>query len=125
MSPSAPPELGFADIEPLQDYYHDGSGNYYSVARLVDEAKDLKPFDAPLAALDLSGEIWSGCNIFSLAYHCKKVKEADLSYPIILDWNGSIADGRHRVIKALVEGMTTIKAVRITWTMTPCRRDDD
>lgn len=110
--------LQFRDIEPLQDYYYDGK-DHYSVARLIDDTKHLKPFDLPLAGVDLSGVIWNDCNIFMLAFHCKKVMEADLSKPIILDWNGAIADGRHRIIKAIIEGRKTIKAVRITWTVTP------
>lgn len=118
------PKITFAEIEPLQDYYNDGCGNEYSVARLIDEAKDLKPFDCPIAALDLSHEIWAGCDIFTLAFHCKKVQEADLKYPIILDWRGAVADGRHRIIKALIEGRKTIKAVRITWKVQPDRRDE-
>lgn len=118
-----PPIIKFRDIDPLQDYYNDGRGNWYSVARLVDEAKDLEPFDLPIAGIDLDSEIWKGCNMFDLAFHVKKVQEADLRKPIILDWNGGIADGRHRIIKALVEGRRTIKAVRITWKITPDRTD--
>jgi hypothetical protein len=71
--------------------------------------------------LDLSGAIWSDCSIFELAWHCNKVVKADLRKPIILDWNGCIADGRHRVIKALIEGKRTIKAVRMTWKPDPCK----
>ena len=115
------PKVGFRDIDPLQDYYRDNDGAEYSVARLIDESKNLKPFDLPIAGIDLSYEIWQGCNIYELAFHCLKVKKADLAKPIILDWNGCIADGRHRVVKAIVEGKKTIKAVRITWKIQPCR----
>ena len=115
-----PPKLTFRDTDPLQDYYRNGD-NYWSVARIIDAAKDLEPFDLPIAGLDLSYEIWSGCNIFDLAFHCKRVNDADLSKPIILDWDGVIADGRHRVIKAIIEGRRTIKAVRITWKIDPDR----
>lgn len=117
-----PPKVTFSSIEPLQDYYHDRDGNAYSVARLIDDTKHLKPFDCPVAALELSDEIWQGCNMHSLAYHCKKVNQADLSKPIIIDSNGTVADGRHRIIKALVEGKRTIKAVRVMWKQTPCRK---
>jgi hypothetical protein len=114
------PQLKFRDIDPLQDYYFDGR-DYYSVARLVDETKHLEPFDIPLAAINLSDVIWGECNIFDIAFHVKKVQEADLDKPIILDWHGAIADGRHRVIKALANGHTTIKAVRMTWKIEPDR----
>jgi len=118
MTDKALKALKFRDSDPLQDYYFDGEDSY-SVARLIDEARDLQPFDLPIMGMDLSYQIWQGCNIFALAYHVKRVFDADLSKPIILDWNGSVADGRHRLIKALVAGKKTIKAVRITWRMTP------
>ena len=119
-----PPKIGFRDIDPLQDYYSDEQGDQYSVARLIDEAKNLKPFDVPIASLDLSGIIWNGLTIYQIAFHCHKVKKSDLSRPIILDWNGAIADGRHRIIKAIIEGKRTIKAVRITWTIIPDKKED-
>jgi len=114
------PKVTFRDADSLQDYYDDGRGNRWSVARLVDDTKNLKPFDAPLACIDLSGEIWRGCDIYELAFHCKKVMDADLTKPIIIAWDGSIADGRHRIIKALCMGKETIKAVRMTWRPSPC-----
>lgn len=119
------PAITFRDADPLQDCYIDRESNLYSVARLIDAAKDLTPFDMPLAGMDLSAVIWDDCNIFALAFHCKRVIDADLDKPIILDWNGTIADGRHRIIKALIEGKETIKAVRITWAMTPCRKAEN
>lgn len=121
---SKPPKISFGRIEPLQDYYRDGGGNLYSVAKLIDDTKSLKSFDAPLASLDLSGNIWNGCDMFDLAWHCNKVNKADLKKPIIIAWDGAIADGRHRVIKAIIEGKRTIKAVRMTWKPEPCRKGD-
>lgn len=115
------PRIPFTSIEPLQDYYRDSEGNLYSVARLVDDTKKLKPFAVPLAALSLSDVIWDDCNMFALAFHVKKVVGADLSKPIILDWNGDVADGRHRIIKALMQGKKEILAVRMTWKIEPCR----
>lgn len=120
-----PPQLEFNAIEPLQEYYYDGDGGHYSVAALVEASQDLPVFDCPLASLYLVGEIWNGCNMFELAYHVKRVMDADMSIPILIDWHGAIADGRHRVIRALAEGRTTIKARRITWKPKPCRTDPD
>lgn len=45
--------------------------------------------------------------------HYKRVQQADMSYPIILTPNGSVADGMHRLVKALLEGRLTIQAVRL------------
>ena len=118
------PSIEFAQHDPLQDYYSDGMGNWYSVARLIDAAKDFEPFEIPIAGIDLDFRIWKDCNMFGLASHVKRSINADLSKPIILDWNGSVADGRHRIIKALVNGDKTVKAVRLTHAMTPDRVDD-
>ncbi|GAG07020.1 unnamed protein product, partial [marine sediment metagenome] len=41
-----------------------------------------------------------------------QVNDADLSCPIILDDEGYVMDGRHRVMKALLLKKETIKAVR-------------
>lgn len=112
------PIVEFRDTDPLQDYYSDGR-HRWSVARLIDLAKDLPVFDVPVAALDLSGIIWDGQSIYGQAFNVRRVLDADLSYPIILDWDGTIADGRHRIIKAIVERKETIRAVRLTWRPDP------
>lgn len=116
-----PPRVTFRKPDPLQDYYCDGQGGFYSMAKLQDDAKALPVFDCPIAALDLSHQIWGGSDMLSLAFHCKRVMKADLSFPILLDWNGAIADGRHRVLKAIIEGKRTILARRLQWKPAPCR----
>lgn len=120
---SRPPKLRFAPIQPLQDYYDDGEGNYYSVARLIDDAKSLPVFDCPLAAINLTTQPWDGSDMYYLAWHVRKVIDADLSVPILLDWRGRIVDGRHRVIKAIAQGKRTIPAQRMTWKPEPDRTE--
>jgi hypothetical protein len=44
--------------------------------------------------------------------HIKLINEADLSYPIILSASGEVMDGRHRVVKAALEGNDGIEAVQ-------------
>lgn len=117
-----PPKVRLATAEPLQDYYRDADGNQYSVARLCDDSKSLPVFDMPLAGVSLSSRPWDGDDMTWLAFHVKKCMDADLSRPILLDWNGDIADGRHRVIKAIALGKSTIKARRMNWRPTPCKR---
>lgn len=53
--------------------------------------------------------------------HFKSVKQADLRYPIILDEDGEILDGRHRLMRAILDGYETIKAVRFIENPRPCR----
>jgi hypothetical protein len=122
---SKPPKVKMRAAEPLQDYYSDCEGNRYSVARLLDDSKDLPVFEVPVAALDLSAVIWDDASIYMLAFHVKKCMNADLDFPILLDWNGVIADGRHRVIKAIATGKRTVKARRMMWNPEPDKKKAD
>lgn len=47
-----------------------------------------------------------------VARHCQRINAVTFEYPIILSDDGTLMDGGHRLCKALVEGRTTIKAVR-------------
>lgn len=91
----------------------------WHVARLFQLAKELDVMDVPLEhiAMDYNYE---GLTLRELAGHMVAVNEANLKYPIILDEDGVIMDGRHRLIKSLVEGKKTIKAVRFKETPPPC-----
>ena len=57
--------------------------------------------------------------------HMMSVNNADLSFPIIMDEDGEVLDGRHRIMKALITGAETIKAVRFEENPSPCRVSDD
>jgi hypothetical protein len=98
----------FADNE-----YRDGTGNVWVVPRLAELAKKLEPFDLPLCGVDLSTKIFRPVECaFLMAYHLKRVQDTSLEHPVILDQYGMIMDGWHRVVKAILEGRETIKAVR-------------
>ena len=118
---SKPPKVTFRKPDPLQDRYSDRDGNLYSVARLVDDAKDLPVFEVPIAALNVGDAVWQDANILDLAFHVRKCMDADLDCPILLDWNGDIADGRHRLIAAIAKGKRSLKARRIAWKPEPCK----
>lgn len=91
-------------------------GDYkYKVTDLIEVSKNIKSFDLPLQGIDLSVRPWGeNMTIDSYIYHANRMSKADLKYPIILDNRGYICDGWHRVTKAIIEGRTTIKAVRLT-----------
>lgn len=44
--------------------------------------------------------------------HMKMVVDADLNCPVLMNQDGQIIDGRHRLAKALLEGCETIKVQR-------------
>jgi len=46
--------------------------------------------------------------------HCQRLSAADLSHPIIIDATGRVLDGVHRVAKAVLQGLTTVRAVRLS-----------
>lgn len=101
-----------------QTYQHDG--NIWSVARLAMLAKDLEVREVPIDFLCLS-DIYEKLNLMDMVMHMKAINNADLKYPIILSECGDIMDGRHRIMKALLLGKSTIKAVRFDENPTPCR----
>jgi hypothetical protein len=83
------------------------------VSNLIERAKGLGVFDLPLQAINSGTSVWSPIeSAYELAKAIKRVNETSFEYPVIMDQEGFIMDGWHRVAKALVEGRTTIKAVR-------------
>jgi hypothetical protein len=93
--------------------YTDEKGNVWTVSRLIEHAKGLPIFDIPVAAIHIGAKVFSDVRTArELAEHVKRVQETDLEYPVLMDPDGFIMDGWHRVTKALVEGRATIKAVR-------------
>ncbi len=98
----------------LDGRYIDEDGYVWAVARLIEYGKDLEPFDIPLSAIDISRKPFKAGTMTAreVAEHVKRTLEADLQYPVIMDPDGYIMDGWHRVMRALVEGRETIKAVR-------------
>ena len=56
--------------------------------------------------------------------HIEKVNSADLECPIILDEEGYVMDGRHRIAKALLQKVNSIKAVRFEKTPDCCYTKD-
>ena len=100
-----------------ESYYKRGA-YHYTASSLYRHAEKLglKPFKYPLACFDLSGEQASmrDLNLYDFANHVKRVMEADISIPIILDDYGMVADGIHRCIRAICEGKSYIMAYRLT-----------
>jgi hypothetical protein len=95
----------------------------WSVARLFTLAKDLKIMSIPLDHLNIYYK-YNNLTLREMVGHMKSVNNADLSYPIILDEDGELMDGRHRIMKAILTGKKTIKAVRFEVNPSPCKVDD-
>ena len=94
----------------------------YSIARLVTLSAKFKVMDIPINHLNVY-QIYKSLTLREMVKHMRAVNDADLSYPIILDEDGELMDGRHRIMKALLTEAKTIKAVRFDENPTPCRLD--
>jgi len=98
--------------------YGDGKGKHI-IANLILKAKDLPVQEMPLEHLNIYNIGFDSDSIRKFVSHMKSIMNADLDYPIILDEDGYVMDGRHRIAKALFEGKETIKFVRFENTPDP------
>jgi hypothetical protein len=90
------------------------------VTNLIEKAKDLEPFDLPVAGIYSGSAVWSLTgSAYGVAAHARRALDVNTTYPVILDEEGFIMDGWHRVLRALIDGATTIKAVRFDKTPQP------
>lgn len=98
----------------LDENYCSSGNDRWKATTLIECAKGLEPFDVPVAALPVNRMCWDrGAKTpLRLAEEMTRTMRADLDCPIILDEDGVIIDGMHRLAKALYEGRATIKAVR-------------
>lgn len=92
----------------------------WSVPRLFELARDLPILEIPLDHLNL-WYTYENLSLRDMVMHMQAVNAADLSKPIILDEDGELLDGRHRIMKALLVGHPTIKAVRFDENPSPCK----
>ena len=92
----------------------------WSVLRLIGLSKDLPVMEIPLDHLYIYHQ-YKNLSLRDMVSHMKAVIKADLNYPIILDEDGEIMDGRHRIMKALLYKKKSIKAVRFPENPAPCR----
>lgn len=96
-------------------------GRYsWSVPRLFELSRNLKVMEIPLDHLNLY-YTYEKLTLREMAMHMKAVNAADLESPIILDEDGELMDGRHRLMKAMILGEKTIKAVRFDENPSPCQ----
>ena len=76
--------------------------------------------DVPLRHLNVYNT-YEKLTLREMVMHMKAVNNADLEKPIILDEDGELMDGRHRLMKAMLEGAPTIKVVRFDENPPPCQ----
>lgn len=107
-------------LSPFADQSYTIDKKQWSVPRIAELAKSLPVFDAQIKSLSLRytfGEM----EMREMISHVESVQNANLDYPIIISAEGVIFDGRHRLIKAILMGHETIKAVRFDEDPAPCK----
>lgn len=90
----------------------------WDVDNLVRLTQDQPEELLPLSAIGEVDENWwfafgEEPTVRSVVEHVRLLQETDLDYPIIVDPDGRLMDGMHRVAKALSQGAETIRAKRL------------
>jgi hypothetical protein len=101
----------------------------WDVDRLIRLSRDLPVHDVPLDGIaEVDSDYWFGYGpivptVRRVVEHMRLITEVDLSYPIILAASGRVMDGMHRVARAILDGHSTIKAVRFVSDPEPDHRN--
>ena len=90
----------------------------WDVDKLVTASSTFVPKRVPLSKVRELHQPWSGDGDQQtwneLIAHVRLIDAADLSYPVILSADGSVMDGMHRVVKAILAGHKDIVAVQFS-----------
>jgi len=106
----------------------------WDVDRLIELSSALPVRDVALDSIDeIDYVYWFGDQVDRptvrrVVDHLRLIEDVDFSHPIILGVDGRVMDGMHRIAKALLEGRSTISAVRFATHPDPdyrnCRPED-
>jgi len=86
----------------------------WDVHRLIDLTSGFSATDVPLDDIrELDESFWFSSEgdlptCRKIAEHARLINETSLEYPIILNADGRVMDGMHRVCKAWMSGMKSI-----------------
>ncbi|MBE4618247.1 chromosome partitioning protein ParB [Vibrio navarrensis] len=97
---------------------NDGIQSVWMIERIWQLAETLPTEEIPIADICGPDEVtWFGdsgpgptCR--AIAEHCRRINNADLSYPVILTEDYRVFDGMHRIAKCIMQGKTTIAVKR-------------
>jgi hypothetical protein len=115
-----------------RQYYFKPTDNGYDawdVGHLIELSADLPVQQVPLASIrELDTVYWFGADgspttVRIMVRHMQRINEVDLSYPVILNAQGHIMDGMHRVARCLLEGRSSVTAVQFVEQPEPDHRN--
>ena len=92
-------------------YYR--AGKTWEDVKLWEATKDNEVISFAVADFIKQDTYWNIGTFKDLAEEIKMALKADYSYPIIIDEQGGLVDGAHRIVHAYLDGVETIKAVTI------------
>jgi len=96
-------------------YFSKDTENYWSAKSLYEQAKKEKAraYKFPLEHFDFTIKVYEHTErLTDLAYHFRRIMNADCSIPIIVSPLGDVLDGYHRILKAVVT-RETVYAYRL------------
>jgi len=101
-----------------------GGRGYWWTQRLWALAADLPVIQVPIADIaEFDLDCWfqgrHTPSVRAVAEHACRIFNADLAFPVILNAEGQLMDGGHRLARAWMEGRTLIDAVRFPVTPDP------
>jgi hypothetical protein len=92
--------------------------NAWDVDRLIATVENAPVEEVPLSEIgEIDESYWYDHGyrptVRSVVEHCRLIEQVDLGHPIVLDPDGGVMDGMHRVARALLDGRPSIKAKRL------------
>jgi hypothetical protein len=84
-------------------------GRTIDIDKLLEIVKHHVPINKEITSLDLSTIDITRNSGFSE----KRFRNADITKPIIVDYNYGIVDGRHRILKSLLSNKSVISCIRV------------
>jgi hypothetical protein len=99
--------------------------HFFLVSRLFELSAQLPVKEVPILIFnsDLETDRWFAPyhkpSTRAVVEHCRRILDCNLDYPIILNAEGRILDGVHRLGKAVLEERQTIKAVQFIFNPEP------
>jgi hypothetical protein len=101
----------------------DGKRHVWNVERLWAISADLPIKHIPVDSIvAIDEDCWfsgKAATIRDVVRHCRRIVNAPIELPIILDADGSLMDGGHRVARALLEGIQCLPAVQFSTPAVP------
>jgi hypothetical protein len=108
-----------ADVRKQYHFWPGEDGlDAWDVERLVAMTAAFEVEEVPVAEIrEVEHVYWfddrERPTVRNVVEHVRLVLEVDTTYPIIIGPDGRVMDGMHRIARALLEGRTTIRAVRL------------